>query len=225
LGRQAKDILFELKNDNYGTIRDVASRELAKLGFKEELDEFLYALDSKDEETRYESAQVLSKICPDDIKKISQSLSSEKSVRVKMFLLDAIKCSKYTKDALNILMELSDDKNPTIRYKAVSALGKIENSKVDEKLNKIYMDTPDLNLKTLSMASLIRKGKIKIDYSELDNIISLSDSELKKQIIQLSEFMEKDMALKYLSLLMKDKDVYVQLDASLALIKLNEKGK
>lgn len=223
LGRKAKETLFELKNDNYGTIRDVAARELAKLGFKDELENFFDALNSKDEEIRYQSAQVLSKICPDDIKKIIEALSSEKSVRVKMFLLDTIKCSMYKKDAIEQLLELSDDKNLTIRYKAIDAMGEIESSKVDEKLKKIYMDTPDFNLKFLALKYLLKKGKININYQEIDEIFNYGDEDIKKGIIEISPFMEKEKALKYLSELMKDKNAYLQIDAAVAVINLTSK--
>jgi len=220
-GVKARDTLIELKNDNYGSIRDAAARELARLGFKEELEEFFYALDSKDEEVRYQTAQILSRVCPDDLDKIAVMLGSEKSIRVKMFLLDTVNCSRSKKDALEQLLALSDDKNPTLRYKAVEALGEIKSAKVFEKLEKIRLDTPDLSLKISAMKSLIENGRIKFDYTELDDAVSAADARLKRRIITLCPLMEKAQAMKYLSALMFDKDLYVQLDASLQVIKLS----
>ncbi len=216
---KAKDMLIKIKSsDQYGLIRDVASRELAAMGEKEDLDGFYLGLSSTDEETRIQTAKIFTKICPANVSKILEILKSEKSVKVKMFLLESLRCAVSDKRSAEELIKYSDDKNPTLRYKAVSSLAKYSNKESISKLNSIYMDTPDANLKVTAMAALLEKGKIKASYEEISQIFSYSDSQLKRKLIALSDFLDEEKAFQFLSLAMQDKDVYCAMDASLKII-------
>jgi HEAT repeat protein len=223
LGKDSRDFLIKIKNnDTYPVIRDVASRELAKLGSGEDLDVFISSLNSEDEETKYQAAQILSKICPSKISKITDSLKKEKIAKIKMFLIDAIACSKNKKDAMDEIIKLADDKNPTIRYKAINAMDGIDDKKILDKLQLIYSDTPDMNLKTLSMCLLAKYGKLQIKAEDLTDLPLELD--LKKKVISASEYMDKTLAYNFLNKMLNDPDPYISLEAAKYIIKLNING-
>jgi len=116
-GEKGAELLYQLKNDNYGPIRDAAARELARLGHDEELARFTEALSSGQEAIRYEGASILSKICPPSAAApLAKLLAEEKSVRVRMAALDALKCNPSRKSAAAILIKLADDDNLTVKY-------------------------------------------------------------------------------------------------------------
>ncbi|HOW89941.1 MAG TPA: HEAT repeat domain-containing protein, partial [Elusimicrobiales bacterium] len=134
-GDKAGTMLYELKNDRFGTIRDAAARELARLGYAEEMTQFLEATGSEDEGIRFQGASILASICsPAAAERLAALLTPNESMRVRIAALDGIKCSGGGKAALKTLLELADDPNPTLRFKAVSALGSVRDGKAFEKL-------------------------------------------------------------------------------------------
>ncbi len=220
LGKRSKEMLVKLKNsDSYAFIRDVASRELAALGEKEELSGFYEGLSSPDEETRLQTAQIFSRICPKDSSKLLEAVKKEKSSKVMMFLLEALRCDIKNKQAMQVLLSFCDDKNPTLRYKALYSLSNYSDPQAVEKIKTIYADTPDANLKVEAMSYLLSKGLIKADYEEITQIFSYGDSDIKRRLISLSGYMEKEKASLFLSSAMEDKDPYAALDACVKVIK------
>ncbi|NLI10526.1 MAG: HEAT repeat domain-containing protein, partial [Elusimicrobia bacterium] len=226
LGSKAKELLVKLKNsDYYPFIRDVASRELAVMGEKEELNGFYEGFSSPDEETRLQTAQIFSKICPKDPAKILERLKKEKSAKIQMFLIESLRCAVKSKDAMETLISFSSDKNPTLRYKAVYSLSHYSDEKAVQTLKTIYSDTPDANLKVEAMNSLLEKGIIKADYEEISQIFSYADSDIKRKLIRTSDYLEKDKAKSFLASAMEDKDPYTALDACVKTIKMASENK
>ncbi|GAB4033664.1 MAG: hypothetical protein Fur0012_13520 [Elusimicrobiota bacterium] len=224
LGEKAKDFLIKIKSsDSYAVIRDVASRELAALGEKEDLDGFYSGLSSPDEETRIQTAEIFSKICPLDSSKILEFLKKEKSSKVKMFLLESLRCSVSSKAAATELLKYADDKNPTIRYKAVISMSRYLREDTLSKLQTIYSDTPDANLKVAAMIALLARKKIKPDYEEITEIFSYADSDIKRKLVAASDFLDDARAQTFLTMAMQDKDPYCALDASVRIIKRSKK--
>lgn len=221
LNKNSKELLIRLKNlDSYASIREVASMELAALGEKEELEAFYEGLLSPDEEIRLQTARSFSKICPKDSTKILDAIKKEKSSRVMMFLLESLRCDVKNNQSMQVLLSFCDDKNPTLRYKALAALSFYNDLQVIEKIKAIYADTPDANLKVEGMSFLLSKGLIKADYEEILQIFSYADNDTKKRLISLSGYLEKEKALLFLSSAMEDKDPYLAIDACVKLIKI-----
>ncbi len=155
-GDKASDLLYKLKNDNYGSVKDAAARELARLGHDEELSQFTDALASDEEAIRYEGASVLSKICnPAAAEPLAKLLAAEKVTRIRMAALDALKCAPAKGEAEAELLKLADDANPTIRYKAVAALGGIKDPKVKEKLLSLAAATGDIRIRIAAQKGLM----------------------------------------------------------------------
>ena len=159
-GDKAADMLFNLKNDNYGSIRDVAARELARLGYSDELAQFLAALTSEDEGIRFEGANILGKICNSDaVEPLRGLLAAERSMRVRISALDALSCMSDKKRSLPELLKLVDDGNPTIKFKAVSALSAIPDAKAFAKIKEISGATNDISLKIAAVRGLLAGGE------------------------------------------------------------------
>jgi len=219
-GKDASDVLYKMKNDNYGTIRDAAARELAKLGNGEELTQFTDALASEDEAVRYESAMVLSKLCvsaaADPLRAL---LPAEKSVRVQMAALDALKCNPSKKDALDEVLKLADSSNPTLKYKAVAVLSGIKDSKAQAKLSAVAAaDSSDIRLRITAQKGLMFNGApaaIEVAQSALSAV----NPEVKLEALDVVEGFTEDEAMPLLAQAMDDTSVQVKLASALQVLK------
>lgn len=222
-GIKASKFLLELKeNDNFPQIRDVASRELAKIGFKDELTNFYQALNSNDEEIRNQAAQDLIRICPDEAGEILIAIKKEKSIRVKILMIESLKCAKLNSKEEEYVIKFIDDENQTIRYKAISILVNSNSQKVLEKLKKVYEDTPDINIKLIVAKKLLKENLIKIEQSDIEYFNSINDSEVKRNFIGISSYIP-ELSLNYLINYLNDSNPYVQIDSAIQIIQMEKK--
>jgi HEAT repeat protein len=222
-GIKASKFLLELKeNDNFPQIRDVASRELAKIGFKDELTNFYQALNSNDEEIRNQAAQDLIRICPDEAGEILIAIKKEKSIRVKILMIESLKCAKLNSKEEEDVIKFIDDENQTIRYKAISILVNSNSQKVLEKLKKVYEDTPDINIKLIVAKKLLKENLIKIEQSDIEYFNSINDSEVKRNFIGISSYIP-ELSLNYLINYLNDSNPYVQIDSAIQIIQMEKK--
>jgi len=222
-GIKASKFLLELKeNDNFPQIRDVASRELAKIGFKDELTNFYQALNSNDEEIRNQAAQDLIRICPDEAGEILIAIKKEKSIRVKILMIESLKCAELNSKDEEDVIKFIDDENQTIRYKAIFILVNSNSQKVLEKLKKVYEDTPDINIKLIVAKKLLKENLIKIEQSDVEYFNSINDSEVKRNFIGISSYIP-ELSLNYLINYLNDSNPYVQIDSAIQIIQMEKK--
>lgn len=222
-GIKARDILLKLKeNDNFGIIRDVAARELAKIGYKNEIETFYSALISEDEQIRNQAAESLSKICPVEVSKIIQALKKEKSIRVKILMIDSLRCAKFQKNEEKELINLLSSENQTIRIKAITALLNSKNSEVIEMLKKIYYDTPDILTKLIILKKLLEDKNFSLNCDDIDYLNSIEKSEIKRKFIEVAP-VEMECSKRYLEKYLNDNDPYVAIDAAVRIIETERK--
>ena len=216
---KAADILYKLKNDDYGAIRDAAAKELAGLGHEEELAQFTGALSSDDEAVRYESATALAKICAADaVSPLAALLGTEKSVRVRVAALEALACNPEKKSAAAELLKLADDANPTIKYKAVAALCGIKDEKVKAKFEALAAETTDTRLKlAVQKGLLLAGGKGELHVAE--NGLNAISPEVRIEAVGLLERFSADEARPLLDRALDDESPLVKLAAALQIIK------
>lgn len=218
-GEKAAPELYKLKNDNYGTIRDAAARELAKLGHSEELAQFTEALASEDEAIRFESATLMGKICaPEAAGPLKSLLAAEKSVRVRMAVLDALKCNPARKEASAELLKLADDQNPTIRHKAVAALAGIKDAKVQAKQAEIAASSADIRLKISAQKGLTLAGGTP-DKTSVQSALDAVSPEVKLEALDVITAFSDDDAAQLLAQALDDVSVPVKLEAALQVLK------
>ncbi|MCM2267548.1 MAG: HEAT repeat domain-containing protein [Elusimicrobiales bacterium] len=218
-GKKAADVLFALKNDNYGTIRDAAARELARVGYDEELAQFTDALTSEDEALRYESAATMGKVCSAAAAEpLAALLKTEKSVRVKMAALDALKCNPARKQALAQLLKLADDENPTIKYKAAAALSAIKDPGVKAKLQALAASTQDTRLKITAQRGLVLNGADPDAATARSALLAVSP-EVKLEALDVISSFPDDEAVPMLTEALEDVSVQVKLASALQIIK------
>lgn len=218
-GEKAAPELYKLKNDNYGTIRDAAARELAKLGHEEELAQFTEALASEDEAIRFESAALLGRICAAQAAApLKTLLAAEKSVRVRMAVLDALKCNPARKEAAAELLKLADDQNPTLKYKAVAALAGIKDAKVQAKQSEIAAAGADIRLKISAQKGLTLAGG-QPDKASVQSALDAVSPEVKLEALDvITAFTDAD-AIPLLAQALEDVSVPVKLEAALQVLK------
>lgn len=218
-GEKGSDLLYKLKNDNYGPIRDAAARELARLGHDDEIVQFTDALGADDEAIRYESASVLAKIChPSAAEPLAKLLAAEKSLRVRMAALDALICTPSKKEAVGVLIGLADDQNPAIKYKAVSALGGIKDAKVREKLAALSVGTSDIRIKIAVQKGLMLSGA-PADVKTAQDAMSAATAEVRLEAVGVAAAFSDDDALPLLAQALDDPDLNVKLAGSLQTLK------
>lgn len=216
---KAAEMLFSLKNDNYGAIRDVAARELARLGYSDELAQFLDAVTSEDEAIRFEGANILAKICNSDaVAPLKNLLLNEKSIRVRIAALDALKCMGGGKGALDELLKLADDPNPTLKFKAVGALSAIRDKRAFEKLKAISGATNDINLKIASLRGLMAGGE-KPDAEVFTRAFDSNNQDVKLDALKALQNVPDAGAKQYLLTALGDNSVNVRLGAALQVLK------
>lgn len=222
-GIKSRDLLIKLKEeDNFGIIRDVAVRELAKIGYKSEIETFYSALNSEDEQIRNQAAENLSKICPQDVSKIIQAIKKEKSIRVKLLLIDALRCAKFQKNEEKELVELLSSDNYTIRVKTISALLNSKSADIIEKLKKIYYDTPDILIKLIILKKLIEDKSFSLNCDEIDYLNSIDKAEIKRKFIEIAPT-DMECSKKYLEKYLDDPDPYVAIDAAIRIIDIERR--
>lgn len=215
----AADILYKLKNDDYGAIRDAAARELARLGHSEELEQFTGALSSEDEAVRYQSATALAGICAAGaVRRLAELLATETTVRVRVAALEALGCSPEKKNASVQLLKLADDANSTIRFKAVSALGGIKDDKVKAKFEAIAAGTEDMRLKIAAQRGLALSGG-KAEISAARSGLNAISPEVRLEALGLLENFSPEESLPLLAQALEDEDPQVKLAAALQTIK------
>ncbi|MBI4801160.1 MAG: HEAT repeat domain-containing protein [Elusimicrobia bacterium] len=218
-GEKASELLFKLKNDTYGSIRDVAARELSGLGYSDEMAQFLDALESDDEAIRYASVKVFAKICNSDaVEPLGALLMKEMSSRVRIAALDALKCMSARKNALPQLLKLADDANPSIQFKAVGVLSAIRDKKAFEKLAGIYGATTDLNLKVATLKGLMSGGRAP-DKDLLDLAFASANPDVKTEALKVLENMAEAEVKPYLRDALSDSSVNVRLAAAQQILK------
>lgn len=214
-GEKSAGLLYKLKNDAYGPIRDAAARELARLGHDEELGQFTEALGAEEEALRYESALVLSKIChPSAARPLAKLLSAEKAVRVRMAALDALKCTPSKAEAAAELVKLADDQNPTIKYKAVAAMGGIKDDKVKAKLAALAAGNSDIRIRIAAQKSLLQSG-VSADPKTAQDAMSAATPEVRMEAIDVSAAFSDADALPLLAQALDDPDLKVKLAGAL----------
>ncbi len=218
-GEKAAELLRKMKNDDFGPIRDTAARELARLGRTEEFEQFAAALASEDEALRYEAASSLARICTGGAASgLLALLDKEKSVRVRMASLDAIKCEPGKKTAADQLLKLAEDANPAIKFKAVCALAGIKEETVKVKLAAMAADTTDIRLKLAIQKGLILAGA-KGDASVPDRGYEAISPEVRIEALELLENFSPEQAQPLLTRAIEDESVRVKLTAALQIIK------
>ncbi len=218
-GEKGADLLYKLKNDNYGPVRDAAARELARLGHGEELSQFIEALGAEDEAIRYEGASGLSKICSGAAAgPLAKLLAAEKSVRVRMAALDALKCSPSKDEAAEVLIQLADDQNPTIKYKAVSALCGIKSARVKEKLAALAAGASDIRTKITVQRGLILSG-VPADLKVAQDAMSAATPEIRLEAVEVASAFSDAEALPLLAQALDDPDTSVKLAGALQTLK------
>lgn len=223
IGIKSNKILLELKNnDNFPQIRDVASRELAKIGYIDEIEIFYNALKSNDEAIRNQAAENLVRICPTDASKIIEAIKKEKSIRVKILLFDSLKCAILNKKDEEDLLKYINDENITIRHKAISAILNTKNSKIIEQIKKIYNDTPDILIKLTILKKLLPENNIKIEESDVEYLNSVNDADVKRNFIKISQYIP-ELSKRHLITYLDDTDPYVQIDAAISIIMMENK--
>ncbi|HAH31939.1 MAG TPA: hypothetical protein DCL44_06465 [Elusimicrobia bacterium] len=232
-GAKAEKLLFSLKNDAFGTVRDVAARELSSLGYNEEMTQFLDALDSEDEAVRYQSAAVFSKICnAAALPKLKELLGKEVSIRVKTAVLDAIACIPERKSAAQALLLLADDKNPTVQYKAIVALAGIKDKKVSAKLAEINSGTGDLKLKLAILPALISRSadaaiggqpaddaSVRPELETISRALNALSPEVKISAVKALENFNPQEARPLLGAALADANATVKLEAALQILR------
>jgi HEAT repeat protein len=217
-GKGAADVLYKMKNDDYGTVRDAAAKELARLGYDDELPQFTGALASGDEAIRYEAAVSLSRICaPPAVEALKGLLLQEQSVRVRMAALDALRCNPARKDAVDDLLKLADDQNPTIKYKAVAVLSAIKDPRVAAKL-KTFSASQDIRLKIMAQKGLMLSGA-EPDYAAARSAMDAASPEVKLEALGAAESFPDDEAVPLLAAGLDDVSVNVKLAAALQVLK------
>ncbi len=218
-GKKAAELLYALKNDNYGTIRDAAARELARVGYDDELAQFSDALASEDEALRYEGALTMGKVCSEaSASPLTELLRTEKSVRVKMAALDALKCNPGRKAALEELLKLADEENPTIKHKAASALAAIKDSRARAKLEAMAASTSDIRLKITAQKGLVTNGATP-DLNTARSAMSAASPEIKLEALDVIAAFTDDDAVPLLAAALDDVSVQVKLASALQIIR------
>ncbi len=219
-GEKSSELLYKLKNDVSGTIRDAAARELARLGRAEELAQFTDALASEDEAVRYEGASVLGRICPAEAAgALKDALSAETTVRVKMALLDALACNPAAKEAEEQLLKLSEDANPTIKYKAVAALSGLRSQKARARLMAVADDqASDLRLKMTAQKGLMRSGAAP-DVKTAGAALLSVRQEVQLEALDVISFFPDDEAAPLLQQGLADANVHVKLSSALQVLR------
>lgn len=218
-GKKAAELLYALKNDNYGTIRDAAARELARIGYDEELAQFSDALTSEDEALRYEGALTMGKVCSGaSAGPLTGLLRTEKSTRVRMAALDALKCNPDRKAALDELLKLADEENPTIKYKAAAALSAVRDSRAKAKLEALAAGTSDIRLKITAQKGLVANGAAP-DLNAARSAMSAVSPEVKLEALDVIAAFTDDDAVPLLAAALDDVSVQVKLASALQIIR------
>ncbi len=222
-GEKAADLLYKLKNDNYGTIRDAAGKELARLGHEDELAPFLEALSDPDEGIRYNAAGLFSSICTKAaVGPLARLASGGDSVRVRMAALDALACSPGKKDAAAELLKLTSDENPTIRYKAVSALGGIKDDKALARLKEISSGDKDVRLRIAAQRALMSSGA-PTDISVAGDALTAASPDVRLEALEVAASFPEDKSLPLLASALDDPDTKVKLYAALYILRTAER--
>jgi HEAT repeat protein len=218
-GEKAPEMLFNLKNDAYGSIRDVAARELARLGYSDELAQFLDAVESPDEALRFEGVRILAKICNSAaVPPLKGLLLNDKSIRVRIAALDALKCMDGRKGALDELLKLADDLNPTLKFKAVEALSAVNDKRAFEKLKELYGAAGDISLKVAALKGLMAGGE-KPDAEVFSRAFDSNNQEAKLDALQALQGVPDAQAKPHLLAALGDNSVEVRLSAALQVLK------
>lgn len=218
-GEKAAATLAKLKDDDHGSIRDAAARELARLGRKPELSQFLDALASEEEPVRYEAAVSLGRVCAKEaVRPLTELVSSEKSVRVRVAALEALKCSPGKQAAAAELLKLADDQNPTLRHRAVAALGGIRENNVKAKLKAVAAETTDIRLKLAARKGLADAGEPP-DADTAYRALSAVSAEVRLEALEFTETLPAEDSLRLLSTALDDESQAVRLAAALQTIR------
>ncbi|MDA8130731.1 MAG: HEAT repeat domain-containing protein [Elusimicrobia bacterium] len=222
-GDKAADLLYKLKNDNYGTIRDAAGKELARLGHEDELALFLDALSDQDEAIRYNAATLFASICSKDaVAPLAKVAASGDSVRVRMAALDALACSPGKKGASPELLKLTEDDNPTIRYKAVSALGGIKDDKVLARLTAISSQDKDVRMRIAAQRALMLSGA-PTDISVARDAMTAASPDVRLEALEVAASFPEDKSLPLLAAALDDPDTKVKLYGALYILRTAER--
>ncbi len=219
LDDDAKNLLYKLKADSYPAIRDVAARQLARLGEDREMPNFIYALEDEDEAIRYEAALSLSKICSSaSIYPLKLALKKETSMRVKIAILDFFLCIKGKKVFMEDMIKLASSSNATIRFKSTLALSNIKDKKVLRKMNEIYSTGKDLGIQLAAMKGLINHGKTP-ETGILNSALSSNDTEIKLLALDIIKGFDAAIGIPFLKIALENKDPQVRLEAAQQIVK------
>lgn len=222
-GIKSRELLLRIKeNDPFGQMRDAAARELARIGYKNEIETFYTALSSQDEEIRNQAGENLSKICPQDASRIINFLKKEKSVRVQMLLLDSLRCAYLSKKDEEEILKFLENSNQTLRLKSIIVLLNSSNKQIEEKLKKIYYDTPDIITKLTILKKISKNKDFSLSCEDVDYLNSVENTEVKKKFIEIAQAGGK-CSQKYLEKYINDTDPYVAIDAATKIIEIMRK--
>lgn len=218
-GERGADLLYKLKNDNYGPVRDAAARELARLGRSEELAQINGALTDEEEAIRYEGATLLAKVChPSAAAPLAKLLAGETSVRVRMAALDALRCNPSRKDAAQALLKLADDENPTIKFKAIVALGGIKDIKVKSKLSAVAAESNDIRVRIAVQKGLVQAGS-PADAQTARDAMTAASADIRLEALEVADSLIDDEALPLLAQALDDPDTRVKLSGALKILR------
>ncbi len=222
-GIKARKLLIDIKeNDNFGSMRDAAVRELAKIGYKNEIETFYSALRSNDEEIRNHAAENLAKICPNESSKIIEALKKEKSLRIQMMLLESLRCTHLSEKEEEVIFSLFSSENQTLKIKAITLLANSSNPNTIERLKKIYYDTPQIMIKLIILKKISENKNFSISCDDIDYFNSVDNNEIKRKFIEISDI-SFNCSKKYLEAYIKDNDPYVAIDAAVKIIEMARK--
>ena len=145
-------------------------------------------------------------------------------MRVRIAALDAIKCMSDKKRALPELLKLADDGNPTLKFKAVSALSSIPDAKAFAKIKEISGATNDISLKIAAFRGLIAGGE-KPAVELLTRAFDSNSQDVKIEALNALQTVPDSDAKPYLLTALNDNSVNVRLGAALQVLKRFTKKK
>lgn len=218
LGGDSKEVLFALKRDSYGIVRDAAARELARLGENSETARFVYALEDEDDGIRYEAAKSVARICSGKTLEAMRNLMKiETSMDVKMAVFDYFLCLGDKDKLFMDMLKISLSKNPTIKFKAVLVLAGMDDGKAGEKLAEIFRESNDLGVKVAALGGMPEKEK-NARAGVLVTALRSGEEDIKEAALRVLEKMDMSKIKKTLAGVLEDEDYRIRLLAARQLV-------
>ena len=135
-----------------------------------------------------------------------------------MAALDALNCNPSRKEALGVLLKLADDDNPTMKYKAMTALAGIKDPGAQAKLAAVAAGTSDIRLKIIAQKGLILGGTPP-DAATVRGALDAVSPDIKLAALDVVAAFPEDQAMPLLAAALDDINVQVKLSAALQVLK------